>query len=363
MTEDTLPTSTASGPAIDADSWVCPLPLRDSPNIVMGHGAGGALSAELVTHLFQPGYGAAGTTELGDAAVIAAQPGRLSFSTDSYVVKPTFFPGGNIGDLAVNGTVNDVSMCGGRPMFLSTSFILEEGTPLEDLARVARSMGWAAERAGVRLVTGDTKVVDSGNGDGIYVNTAGIGVIPDGVDIRPDRAQPGDAVLLSGCLGLHGIAVMSSREGIDFGTTVESDTAALNDLVDVMIGTGADIHVLRDPTRGGLAAAVNEIARSSEVGIEIEESRLPVPEAVSNACGLLGLDPMFVANEGKLMAIVAEQEADRVLEAMRGHEAGQDAVYIGRCVAEHPGAMVARTGIGATRVVDLPIGEQLPRIC
>lgn len=372
MSEDVLTGRSADGPAaqraqqtgtIDGDGWACPAPLRDSPNILMGHGAGGALSGELVQHLFLAGYGGAAEDDLGDSAVLPVAQGRVAFSTDSYVVKPTFFPGGNIGDLAVNGTVNDLSMSGARPLFLSTAFIIEEGTPLEELGRVAETMGVAAREAGVRLVTGDTKVVDAGHGDGIFVNTAGIGIVEADVDIRPDRARPGDVVLLSGELGLHGIAVMSSREGVEFGTTVESDTAALNDLVRVMIETGADIRVLRDPTRGGLAASVNEIARSSEVGIEVDENALPVPDSVSNACGLLGLDPMLVANEGKLMAIVPESDADRVLEALRQHELGHAAVKIGRCVAEHPGTMVARTGLGATRIVDLPLGEQLPRIC
>lgn len=352
-----------SSATIDADGWVCPLPLRDSPNIVMGHGAGGALSGELVEHLFRSGYGDVATSDLGDSAVLPIGQHRVAFTTDSYVVKPTFFPGGNIGDLAVNGTVNDLSMSGAQPLFLSTAFIIEEGTPLENVGRVAQTMGAAARRAGVQLVTGDTKVVDSGHGDGIFVNTAGIGIVPAEVDIRPDRARPGDVVLLSGELGLHGIAVMSGREGIEFGTTVQSDTAALNDLVRTILATGADIKVLRDPTRGGLAASVNEIATTSGVGIEVTESQLPVPDSVANACGLLGLDPMFVANEGKLMAVVAADDAELVLAAMRGHEFGSRAARIGRCVADHPGTMVARTGIGATRVVDLPLGEQLPRIC
>ncbi|GAB3689757.1 hydrogenase expression/formation protein HypE [Nocardiopsis oceani] len=349
--------------AATIDGWVCPAPLRDAPHITMGHGAGGALSGELVRHLFLPGYGEAAADGLGDSAVLPVADQRVAFSTDSFVVRPMFFPGGNIGDLAVNGTVNDLAMSGARPLFLSTAFILEEGTPLEDLHRVARTMGEAARRAGVQLVTGDTKVVESGHGDGIFVNTAGVGIVDPGVDIRPDRAGPGDVVLLSGEIGVHGIAVMSVREGIEFGTALESDTAALNGMVADMIATGADIRVMRDPTRGGLAASVNEIAVSSEVGIEITEDALPIPDAVANACGLLGLDPMFVANEGKLMAIVSAEDADQVLESMRRHELGCRAAVIGRCVAEHPGVMVSRTGLGATRVVDLPVGEQLPRIC
>jgi hydrogenase expression/formation protein HypE len=288
---------------------------------------------------------------------------RLAFSTDSYVVRPMFFPGGSIGDLAVNGTVNDLAMSGARPVALSTAYILEEGTQLADLGRVAEALGAAAARAGVRLVTGDTKVVDSGHGDQVYINTAGIGVVPDGVDIRPARAQPGDAVIVSGDIGVHGIAVMSCREGLEFGTLVESDSAPLHGLVATMLATGADVHVLRDPTRGGVAASLNEIARAAKVGIELVERELPIPQDVADACGLLGLDPLYVANEGKLLAFVPADAADDVLAVMHGHQYGKGATVIGSCVAEHPGMVVAKTGLGGTRVVDLPLGEQLPRIC
>jgi hydrogenase expression/formation protein HypE len=350
-------------PTIDMDSWTCPVPLRDSPNVVMGHGGGGTLSAELVEHLFLPAFGDAAQAELGDSAVLDVGPGRLAFSTDSFVVKPLFFPGGSIGDLAVNGTVNDLAMSGARPLFLSTAFILEEGTPLRDIGRVAAAMGAAASVAGVRLVTGDTKVVDAGHGDGIYVNTAGVGVLDEGVDIRATRAAVGDVVIVSGPIGVHGVAVLSCREGLQFGTTVESDSAALNGLVAAMLATGADVHVLRDPTRGGLAASLNEIARAGRVGVELVERDLPVPEGVANACSLLGLDPLYVANEGKLVAFVPPAEAEQVLAAMQAHELGKEAVVIGRCVEAHPGMVVTRTGLGGTRVVDLPLGEQLPRIC
>ena len=352
----------ADGP-LDLEGWTCPLPLRDTPHVVMGHGGGGAMSAELIEHLFLPAYGGAARADLGDAAVLPPPPGRLAFSTDSFVVKPMFFPGGNIGDLAVNGTVNDLAMCGATPLYLSTAFVLAEGTPLVDVARVATAIGKAAERAGVQLVTGDTKVVDHGSGDGIYVNTAGIGVVPDGVEIGPDRAREGDAVLVSGDLGLHGIAVMSVREGIDFETAVESDTAPLHELVAEMLRTGADVRVLRDPTRGGVSATTNEIAKASRVGIALVERDLPIPDDVRDACGLLGLDPLQVANEGKLVAVVPADEADRVLEAMCGHPLGAGARRIGTCVADHPGLVTVRTGLGGTRVLDLPIGEQLPRIC
>jgi hydrogenase expression/formation protein HypE len=348
---------------LDVEGWTCPLPLRDTPNIVMGHGGGGAMSADLVEQLFLPAFGAAGSTDLGDSAVLPRPGGRLAFSTDTFVVKPMFFPGGSIGDLAVNGTVNDLAMSGAAPLYLSTAFVLAEGTALADVARVATAMGEAAARAGVRLVTGDTKVVDHDSGDGIYVNTAGIGVVPDGVDLGPARARPGDAVLVSGDLGLHGIAVMSVREGIDFETGVVSDTAPLHGLVADVLATGADVRVLRDPTRGGVSATVNEIARSSRVGVELVERDLPVPDDVRDACGLLGLDPLQVANEGKLLAVVGAADADRVLEAMRRHPLGRGACLVGACVAEHPGMVVVRTGLGGTRVLDVPIGEQLPRIC
>lgn len=348
---------------LDFNAWVCPAPLRDTPAIVMGHGGGGALSAELVEHLFLPAYGTAADSQLGDSAVVQVGPTRLAFSTDSYVVKPMFFPGGSIGDLAVNGTVNDLAMSGAVPLVLSTAFIIEEGTELTELARVAEALGAAARQAGVRLVTGDTKVVDSGSGDGVFVNTAGIGVLRDGVDIRPERATVGDVVIVSGDIGVHGVAVMSCREGLEFGTTVMSDSAPLHGLVASMLETGADVHVLRDPTRGGVAASLNEIAKASKVGFSLVERDLPIPQTVKDACGLLGLDPLYVANEGKLLAVVPAADADRLLEAMRAHEYGRGACVIGTCVEEHPGMVVAQTGLGGTRVVDLPLGEQLPRIC
>jgi len=348
---------------LDFEGWVCPVPLRDTPFIVMGHGGGGAMSAELIEHLFLPAYGSAATADLGDSAVLSVGGSTLAFSTDSFVVKPMFFPGGSIGDLAVNGTVNDLAMSGATPLYLSTAYILQEGTDLEELGRIAQRVGAAALAAGVRLVTGDTKVVDRGSGDGVYINTAGIGVIADGVNINAYRAQVGDAVLISGDVGVHGVAVMSCREGLEFGTAVESDTAPLHGLVAAMIATGTDLHVLRDPTRGGVSASLNEIARASGVGIELVEQDIPVPETVRDACGLLGLDPLQVANEGKLLAIVPGEAADLVLQAMQAHPLGRSACRIGTCVPDHAGMVVAKTGMGGTRVVDLPIGEQLPRIC
>ncbi|MCP2311981.1 hydrogenase expression/formation protein HypE [Kitasatospora paracochleata] len=360
-------TETLTGPAPtaapDFAGYSCPLPLRDHPRVVMGHGGGGALSAELVAHLFAPAFGNPLLNGLADSTVVELGGARLAFSTDSYVVRPLFFPGGSIGDLAVNGTVNDLAMSGARPAYLSCGFILEEGVETAVVARVADAIGAAARTAGVQIATGDTKVVEAGHGDGIYLNTAGIGLVPAGVDIRPQRAAPGDVVIVSGEIGLHGVAIMSVREGLEFGVEIESDCAALGGLVDTMLAVTPDLHVLRDPTRGGLGAALNEIASAAGVGVEIRERAVPVPAAVANACAVLGLDPMYVANEGKLVAFVPREHADAVLAAMRSHPLGARAAVIGECVPDHPGMVVARTALGGTRVVDLPMGEQLPRIC
>jgi len=350
---------------LDLEGWSCPMPLRDHPQVVMGHGGGGALSSDLVEHLLLPAYGDDGgvLAQLGDAAVLAINGGRIAMSTDSFVVRPRFFPGGNVGDLAVNGTVNDVAMTGARPLHLAVGMVLEEGLQLAELDLIARTMGRAARRAGVGIVTGDTKVVDSGHGDGVYLTTTGIGVIDEGVDLGPHRVRPGDAVIVSGPIALHGIAVMSVREGLEFGSEIETDCAPLNGLVVALLASGADVHMLRDPTRGGVAATLNEIATSSRTGVAIEERAVPVPDAVRAACGFLGLDPLYVANEGKLVAFVAAEHAELALATMHAHEYGVGAVRIGTVVEEHPGVVVARTGIGGTRVVGLPLAEQLPRIC
>ncbi|WP_448545909.1 hydrogenase expression/formation protein HypE [Roseiflexus sp.] len=348
---------------LNFEGWVCPLPLRDHPNIIMGHGGGGKLSAELIEHLFLPAFAEAGAVDMGDAALITVGGMRLAYSTDSFVVRPLFFPGGNIGELAVNGTVNDIAMRGAQPLFLSAGFILEEGMPLDRLAAIAGSMGAAARRAGVKLVAGDTKVVDRGHGDGVYINTSGFGIIPEGVDIGPTRAQPGDVIIVSGTIGDHGIAILSVREGLEFGAPIQSDTAPLNGLVADMLDETRNIHVLRDPTRGGVASALNEIARASQVGMLIDERKLPVQDAVRAACELLGMDPIYVANEGKLIAIAPPADADRLLARMRAHPQGRQAAIIGHVTADHPGIVAARTGIGGTRIVDMMVGEQLPRIC
>jgi hydrogenase expression/formation protein HypE len=343
--------------------WSCPLPLRDYPSIVMGHGGGGQLSAELVEHLFRPAFGGSDPAPLTDSAVLTLSGARIAYSTDSFVIKPLVFPGGTIGSLAVHGTINDLAMSGAMPVALSAGFILEEGLPMELLARIVNDMGAAARAAGVRIVTGDTKVVERGKGDGIYINTSGIGVVGAEVHIAPSRARAGDVVLVSGTIGDHGMAIMSQREGLEFETTIESDSAALHTLVAALLAAVPDVHVLRDPTRGGVASSLNEIAADAGVGIEVNEEHVPVRGPVRAACELLGLDPFFVANEGKLLAIVPPEAADQALAALRAHPLGSEAAIIGRVVREHPGMLVGRTGIGARRVITMQIGEQLPRIC
>ncbi len=350
---------------LDFENWSCPLPLRNTPNIVIGHGGGGKLSAELVEHVFLPAFKNEMLDNLGDSTILTVPTGRLAFSTDSYVVHPLFFPGGNIGELAIHGTVNDLAMSGATPLYLSAGFILEEGLPLNVLGAIANSMGAAARAAAVSVVTGDTKVVDRGHGDGVFINTSGIGVIPDGIHIAPNRAQVGDVVIVSGSIGDHGMAIMSVREGLEFDTQICSDTAPLNGLVAAMLVAAKpnDIHVLRDPTRGGVASSLNEIASKSQVGIIIEERKLPINPEVQSACDILGMDPIYVANEGKLLAIVAKDAAEAVLAAMRAHPLGRQAAIIGRVTDQHVGRLVAKTAIGGTRVIPMQIGEQLPRIC
>jgi len=350
--------------APDFSNWSCPLPLADYPTIVMGHGGGGKLGNELVEHLFLPAFRNPALENLGDAAVFELGSGRLAMSTDSFVVQPLFFPGGSIGALAVNGTVNDLAVSGADPKFLSASFILEEGFPLAQLAAIARAMADAAGTAGVRIVTGDTKVVERGHGDGCYINTAGVGALRPGISVGPHRAQAGDVVLVSGTMGDHGMAIMSVREGLEFESQIRSDCAALNGLIaDVLDAVGPGVHAMRDPTRGGLASTLNEIAAASNVGIEIDESKLPVRVEVQSACELLGLDPVYVANEGKAVFFIASDAAERALQVLRAHPLGRDAARIGQVTAQHPKMLVARTSMGSNRVIATQIGEQLPRIC
>ncbi len=356
------PSDESKGPIDFALS--CPLPISDYPTVQLAHGGGGKLSQLLIEKLFVGAFGNAALEQLHDGAVLNVGSSRLAFSTDSFVVHPRFFPGGDIGSLAVHGTVNDIAMCGARPVALSAGFILEEGLSMEELWRITTSMKEAAEEAGVEVVTGDTKVVDRGKGDGVYINTTGLGLIADGVEISPRRARPGDRVLVSGQLAVHGIAVMSVREGLEFETVLETDSANLYPLVArVLERGGSRVHVLRDPTRGGVASALNEIATQAGVGMQLEENSLPLREDVRGACEILGFDPLYVANEGKCLAIVAPEAADSVLAAMREHPLGREAAVIGAVVDEHPGKVYLRSRVGGMRVVDMLSGEQLPRIC
>jgi len=341
----------------------CPLPITDHPQIVLGHGSGGKLTADLIQKIFLPAFNNPYLARLDDQAVFELDGTRLALTTDSFVVTPIFFPGGDIGRLAVNGTVNDLAMSGARPLHITAAFILEEGLSTDDLRRVAGSMQAAAAEAGVSVVTGDTKVVNRGKGDQIFITTTGLGVIEKPVAISADRARPGDKILLSGFIGDHGIAIMSQRENLEFEGAVESDTAPLHSLVASMLEASQEIHCLRDPTRGGVATTLNEIAARSKVGMEIQEREIPVREAVKGACEILGLDPLYVANEGKLVAVVAPEAAAAVLEKMQAHPFGRDARLIGTVVQEHAPLVLMKTEIGGTRIVDLMIGEQLPRIC
>jgi hydrogenase expression/formation protein HypE len=346
----------------------CPLPQSGYEHVLLGHGSGGTLSNDLIRKLIVPGFGGKTLAGLEDQATLdlngAASGGaRLAFTTDSFVVRPIFFPGGDVGRLAVHGTVNDLAVGGARPLFLSAAFILEEGLPLADLRRIVASMRQACAEANVELVTGDTKVVDRGKGDQVFLTTSGIGVVPAGVDLSIRNARPGDVVVVSGTIGDHGIAIMSVREGIEFETTLESDSAPLADLVRVMLAACPEIRCMRDPTRGGLSSALNELADASRVGVTLDEASIPVRAEVRSACDMLGLDPLYVANEGKLIAVAPRGSADALLAAMRTHPLGKDARQIGRITDDHAGLVVLRTLVGGERVVTMLTGEQLPRIC
>lgn len=340
----------------------CPVPIIDRKNIVLGHGSGGKLSAQLVRDLFLPAFDNEYLRKLDDQAVFQAGSARLAFSTDSFVVTPLFFPGGNIGELAVNGTVNDLAMSGARPLFLSAAFIMEEGLAMEELSRIVESMSLAAQVAGVSIVTGDTKVVNKGSADKLFITTSGIGLVPEGVSLSASQVRPGDHIILSGSIADHGMAVMSVREGMEFEGAILSDTASLYPLVEAMLAAG-QVHALRDPTRGGLATSLCEIASSASVGIEIDACAVLVREDVKGACEILGLDPLFVANEGKLVAFVAPEDSAAIVKAMRRTDHGAEARLIGKALAEHRGMVLLNTEVGGTRVLDLPFTEQLPRIC
>jgi hydrogenase expression/formation protein HypE len=345
------------------DALHCPLPLTASDKILLGHGSGGKLTAGLIRDLFLPAFSNPILEQLDDQAVVSLNGLRVAFTTDSFVVSPLFFAGGDIGSLAVHGTVNDLAMGGAQPLFLSAAFIIEEGLAMETLKRVVESLHRAAQAAGAEVVTGDTKVVEKGSGDELFINTSGLGLVPEGVRISASLARPGDRVLLNGSIGEHGIAILAEREGLKFEGQVESDSAPLNGLVAKMLQTSQSIHCLRDPTRGGLSSALNEIAARSGVGIRIDERAIPIREEVQGACELLGLDPLYVANEGKLIAIVAPEAAEPLLQAMRAHPLGRRAGIIGTVEEAPAGQVVMRTTLGTTRIVDVLAGDQLPRIC
>jgi len=357
---------TAAAP--DPARFTCPAPLADQPFVTLGHGGGGMLTRDLVRHVFLRAFGNPVLDRLEDActldvAAALAGGGRLAVTTDSHVVRPLFFPGGSIGDLAVNGTVNDLAMSGARPLALTAGFVIEEGLAIGTLAAIADALARAAARAGVPIVAGDTKVVERGRGDGVFVTTAGIGVVPAGVALGPRRIAPGDAVIVSGTVADHGMAVTSVREGLEFEAAIESDTAPLHAVVARLLDACPATRMLRDPTRGGIAATLNEIATAAAVGIVIDEAAIPVRPTVAAACEFLGLDPLEVANEGKFVALVPAPEAARALAALQADPLGREAAICGRVVAEHPGLVAVRTSIGGTRMLPLPVGEQLPRIC
>jgi hydrogenase expression/formation protein HypE len=356
-----IPNSTPSDTSLPGAT--CPLPVMHHDQIVLGHGSGGKLSAQLIETVFLPAFSNPLLDKLDDQAVLQINGSRLAFTTDSFVVTPIFFPGGDIGRLAVNGTVNDLAMSGARPLYLAAAFILEEGLATADLRRIVDSMSAAAKKAGVQLVTGDTKVVNRGKGDKIFISTTGIGLLEKPVNISAGQAHPGDKIILSGYIGDHGMAILSQRENLEFEGVIESDCAALHGLVAEMLEVTLDIHSLRDPTRGGVATVLNEIAVQSRVGMLLKETEIPIRDTVRGACEILGLDPLYVANEGKLIAVVAADVADAVVERMRANPLGTDARIIGEVVDKHPGMVLMKTEIGGTRVIDTLFGEQLPRIC
>ena len=348
---------------IDIDSMSCPLPKLDFDTIQLAHGAGGKLSSDLIEKIFLPRFSNQTLDKLEDQAILENPGKRLAFTTDSFVVDPIFFSGGNIGDLAINGTINDIAMSGAKPLYMSVGFIIEEGFSLELLHKIALSMEFAAKQAGVQIVTGDTKVVNKGSCDKLFINTSGIGSVPNEVNISAANIQPGDKIIISGTVADHGMAVMTTREDLSFKSQVKSDTAALNWLVDEMLNVTKDIRAMRDPTRGGVATTLNEFARQSKVGIQLYTDSVPVKPEVKGACEVLGIDPLYVANEGKLIAVVPNKIADTILQIMKSHELGKDSQIIGEATGKDPGIVVQSTGLGTNRIVDMPIGEQLPRIC
>jgi len=341
----------------------CPIPISQYPHVLLAHGGGGRLMHELIGKMFLVAFRNPLLATQHDSTVVDLTGRKLAFTTDSYVVRPLFFPGGNIGSLAVYGTVNDLAMSGARPLYLSAAFIIEEGLPMEMLWKIVCAMQQAAQRCGVQIITGDTKVVDKGKGDGLFINTAGIGVVEHGQKITPQNVRPDDVVLVSGDVGRHGMAIMAAREGLQFESAIESDSAPVHEIVLQLLKTDIEIHCLRDLTRGGLASALNEIAEASRTRIEVEEKAIPVREDVHAACEMLGLDPLHVACEGRFIAFVAAEDADRALKIMRGHATSSGAASIGKVAKGDAPLVTLKSAIGANRILDMPSGEQLPRIC
>ncbi len=344
-------------------SFQCSIPIDRYNKILLAHGSGGRLTDELIKKLFLPAFNSEFLNQQHDGALINLDSKRIAFTTDSYVVQPLFFPGGDIGKLAVYGTVNDLSVCGAKPLFLSLSFIIEEGLHVETLCKVVQSIKEAANECGVKIATGDTKVVEKGKGDKLFINTSGIGEIYEGVEILPKNCSVGDVIIINGFIAEHGMSIISSREDIGFETKIKSDCAPLNTLVKDILSASNDVHVMRDPTRGGLSSALNEIAEACNCGIEIIEDKIPIKEEVKGACELLGFDPLYVANEGKILVFVPQQEAEKVLNAMKKNKYGKHSVIIGRVTSEYASKLVLKTSIGGRRIVDMLSGEQLPRIC
>jgi hydrogenase expression/formation protein HypE len=349
-----------SGPKFEPG---CPIPKSDYEHILLGHGGGGKLTRQLIEKMFYAELGNEYLSRGHDGAFLPSPGSTLAFTTDSFVVDPIFFPGGNIGDLAINGTVNDLACCGAVPRFISLAFILEEGLLIEDLWAIVKSIRKAADHAGVSIVTGDTKVVGKGKGDRIFINTSGIGEVIEGTNIGPEQCRPGDVVILNGNIADHGIAIISKREGLSFDSDIRSDTCSLSAMLGDVLGKYKTVHVLRDPTRGGLASALNEICEASHTGITLYEDRIRVSEAVQGACEIMGFDPLYIANEGKILLIAPGEDAQGILEIMRSHPEGKDSAVIGQVSSERPGIVSLKTTIGSTRIVDMISGEQLPRIC
>lgn len=341
----------------------CPTPYNSFDKVMLSHGGGGKISQQMIQQIFFQNFNNEYLNLAHDGAMFSINGTRLAFSTDSYVVQPIFFPGGNIGEMAINGTVNDIACCGAKPLFISVGFILEEGFPIADLQRIVESMGTAARNAGVQIVTGDTKVVERGKGDKIFINTSGIGLIRENANISPKNCKPDDVIIINGKIAEHGMAIMSARNGLEFETTIVSDTCALNTMIETVLNVSDEIHVLRDPTRGGLASSLNEICQASDVGIVIDETQIPISEEVQSACELLGFDPLYVANEGKILIFAAASDADKIIETMKQFDCGRDSCVIGFATAQDKKMVRLKTSIGSHRIVDMISGEQLPRIC